>query len=169
MKAIFIDAVKQEFREVEYDALASASGAPTMQDHLGGWIDCAFRFPNGDVLYVDEEGYLKPTMHFFICSFRADQPMAGCGIIVGREVEDDDAPGGFYTLPPQTKIDWLKRNIAWMTREGFDHWMSLHKDDPAGYIKIVNSKGEVVRTEVLHTYGELHDGMKKEADNDTGA
>lgn len=157
MKALFINAVKREIREVEYSPTGSLGGDPSVGDYIGGWIEAAYRWDNDDTLYVDEEGLLKPTMHFFLCRFRLDQPMAGNGVLVGKEIEDDDVPGGYYTLPPTMTIEALQRQIIWMSRDDFDKWAINHYDTPAATVTTYGKDGPI--TEVLNTYGQLHAAM----------
>jgi hypothetical protein len=164
MKAILIDAEKREIREVEYRPNGVAGDVPTIGEYIGGWIESAFTWPTGDVMFVDEEGLLKPTMHFFYCAFRTDQPMAGNGVVVGREVEDDDAPGGYYTVDPVVSVEWLRRRIRWMDRAEFDRWGLAHAAEPAGTLTTIHD-GKYV-TEVLHTYGELLAGMPRKENKD---
>jgi hypothetical protein len=65
-----------------------------------------------NTLYVDDEGLLKPIHDYFIFIPRSDhQPLAGNGVIVGREVETDD---GWYTEPPTMTIDELKPLILFL-------------------------------------------------------
>jgi hypothetical protein len=161
MKAIFIDAERREIREVEYSPTGSGDEHPSVNHYVGGWIEAAWRWDNGDVLFVDEEGLLKATMHFFLCKFRTDQPMAGNGLLVGREVEDEDVQGGYYTTPPTMTVERLRDQIIWMSRDDFDRWGLAHADEPAATITTVRG------TEVLNTYGQLLSGMpRKEPEND---
>jgi hypothetical protein len=164
MKAILIDAEKRDIREVEYRPNGVDGEAPTIGDYIGGWIEGAFTFPTGDVMFVDEEGLLKPTMHFFYCAFRTDQPMAGNGLIVGREVEDEDVPGGYYTVDPVVTVEWLKRHIAFMTRAEFDRWGLAHASEAAQTITTYSDGVE--KTEVIATYGQLLADMpRKDEEN----
>lgn len=159
MQAILIDAEKREIREVEY-SFNSTTGAPTVGEYLGGWLEAAYRWPTGDVLYVDEEGLLKPTMHFFFCGFRPDQPMAGNGVVVGKEVEDDKAPHGYYTADLTVTVDWLRKTIVWMDRADFERWAAIHASTPASTFTVVGQDGKTT-TEVLSTYGQLAASMPK--------
>jgi hypothetical protein len=97
-KAYWIDSENKSITEVESSSLAD------MRRHIGGHIEIAFLHPNGDVLYVDEEGLLKNPEHWFRYSHRTDQPFAGNGLLVGREVEGDEYPEGFTTLSPKTSL-----------------------------------------------------------------
>jgi hypothetical protein len=161
MKAILIDAKKREIREVEYRPSGMKGDVPTVGEYIGGWIEMAFQFPTGDVMFVDEEGLLKATMHFFYCAFRTDQPMAGNGVVVGREVEDEDVPGGYYTVDPVVTVEWLRRHIIWMDRAEFDRWGLANASEPEGTITTIRDGRPV--TEVLHTYGQLLADMPRKA------
>lgn len=52
-----------------------------LQKLVGGFIESVY-LPNGDILFVDEDGHRHDTGHWF----RLDglQPMLGNGVIVGR-------------------------------------------------------------------------------------
>ena len=163
MKALFINAEKREIREVDYSPHASAGGFPTINSFLnGGWIEAAWRWPNGDTLYVDEEGLLKPTMHFFFCRFRPDQPMAGNGVLVGEEIDDENVPGGYYTADPAMTVDQLKPQILWLDRDMFDRWARANADRPASTVTTYHQGVPI--TETLQTYGQLHAGMGRKDD-----
>ena len=88
MRALLVDSAKQEIREVEYES-TEAKGT-TLQQHIGGYIETAYAWPNGDILFVDEEGLFKAQKHFFRIGERPDQPFAGHGIVVGPERLDED-------------------------------------------------------------------------------
>lgn len=78
MKAIKIDADTQKIYETEI------SGLEDMQKAVGGLIEQATVFKNRDVVYVDEEGMLKPMFMFFTIE-GGHQPFAGSGLIVGTD------------------------------------------------------------------------------------
>jgi hypothetical protein len=82
MKGIKIDAVNQMIFEVEVDGLKG------LQKEVGGYIEMATSFPNGDVLFVDEEGLLKNPEYFFEIK-GAYQPFGGNGIVVGTTNSGD--------------------------------------------------------------------------------
>ena len=67
---------------------------------------------NGDVLYVDDEGLLKPSKNWFFYRHRKDQPLAGNGMLVGREVDAPDYEGGYTTDDPQTKLADLLKDVV---------------------------------------------------------
>jgi hypothetical protein len=108
-RAWFIDATKRTISEVEV-----AHGSAMLIDArklIGGYIDIAHVWPSGDVLYVDDEGLLKsPTVGFRFALRLDDAPLAGNGIVVGREIEGGSAahhPGGYTTADPRIMLAQL--------------------------------------------------------------
>lgn len=99
MKAYLIDARNKDFMDVEYTDLID------MQRFVGGLIECAYQWPTGDTLYVDEEGMIKNPKFFFFLRERTDQPFAGNGLLIG----DEDNPS--MTLPElksRVRFGWAK-------------------------------------------------------------
>lgn len=108
-RAYFIDAARRTIEAIEV-----AHGSGMLADArrlIGGYIDIAHVWPSGDVLYVDDEGLLKsPTVGFRFALRLDDQPLAGNGIIVGREIEGGAAahhPGGYTTADPRITREQL--------------------------------------------------------------
>lgn len=99
-KCLFIDAFNKTITETTYDQLGG------LQKLIDGHIEVAFQWPNGDVLYVDEEGLYRKA-HGFRFARRPDQPLAGSGVIVGKEREGAAYPGGYTTLDPTISIKAL--------------------------------------------------------------
>lgn len=92
IKAVLIDPALQSVRETFI-----GHGLEALQEAVGGMVEIAHEFPNGDVLYVDEEGLLKAqdailgredAARAFVFDIGAHQPFAGRGVIVGAEDED---------------------------------------------------------------------------------
>jgi len=109
MKAFLIDSAARKITEVEYE-LGDVSRL------IGGDGIClGFRFRNGDLLYVDDKGLLKPQEHFFWISDRTDQPLAGNGLVAGPDRLDE-------TLDVQMSYDTLKAKVTFIDREGVDMW-----------------------------------------------
>lgn len=83
-RMILIDVYSQEVKEVQAEA------------NLGSFykligcdvITVAAGLGNGDDVYVDDEGLLKPVGGWFYIE-GASQPFAGNGLIVGRNEEGD--------------------------------------------------------------------------------
>ena len=74
-------------------------------------FEAAHRFDNGDVLFVDEEGFVKPCDAFFSLTVRPDQPFAGNGVVLGRHAGD-----GVPTRPPRTTATELEAMVTFKDR-----------------------------------------------------
>lgn len=59
------------------------AGLTDAQTLVGGLIERAFVFPNGDELYVNEEGLLGQPEHFFTVK-GGQHPFAGNAFVVGE-------------------------------------------------------------------------------------
>ena len=106
MRALLIDAAAREIRAVEYEGLRD------MQTLLGGYLEVAKQWSNGDVLYVDEEGKLKRNLFGFLLPDRRDI-YAGNGLVVGPEVGDTAE-----TKPPGLTVAMLRDMIQWISFSG---------------------------------------------------
>lgn len=161
MKGILIDTAKREMREVTYNDNIGEPGS--LQDHVGGWVECAGRFANGDVLFVDEEGFLKRKGGFFAFS-GGNQPLAGNGILVGAEQYDHN---GDYlrTDPPRTTIEELRAMVRFLDHADMRAWVAEHVNDPH----------TAINGEVVMTWGEFGgqipglDPSEESRDDDRGA
>jgi len=86
MKAIKLTADSMTVTEVDIPNTIEA-----LWKEVGGYIELALRFPNGDVLYVDEEGLLKEQEHFQFWPYQ-QRIFAGNGVIVGSDDEGERQP-----------------------------------------------------------------------------
>lgn len=103
MKAIKIDTKNKSVYEIEVFTLAD------LQEAVGGYIETALNFDNGDTLYVNEEGLLREPFGFFY--YRgAIQPYAGNGIIVGINREDGD------TIPAKSDPGSVVKDVMFVDR-----------------------------------------------------
>jgi len=109
--AIFIDATARTITRVEI--AHGSAGLSDLHRLLGGYIEGAFHWPDGETLYVDEEGFLKaPTVGFrFALRAAGGQDLAGNGVVVGREIEGEQYPGGYTNLDPRVTIEALRRLV----------------------------------------------------------
>lgn len=156
MKGYLIDAAKREIREVEYVQEPMESSL-SLQSHIGGYIQGAYAWENGDVLFVDEEGLRKPQLYFFRIDVRPDQPLAGNGVVVGREQYDDE--GNYLTTDdPVTTLEALQAAVTWMTRDQVDAWAKGNASEPASAIYYPDGDGNLIR-EVTGHIGELYGSM----------
>lgn len=85
--AIAFDPKSGEFRETVIRSLED------MQKLVGGYIAIGARFPNGDTLYVNDEGLYAEEKYFFMAAGQA-QPLCGPGFIVGPPVRGYDTDVG---------------------------------------------------------------------------
>lgn len=103
MKALLIDTKSLTVGEVDYTGLAD------MQRLIGGYIEAAYEWDNGDVLYVDEEGLLKDDQRFFRITVRRDQALAGNGLLVGPEIGET-----LKTRTPTMTVVELRAIVTWL-------------------------------------------------------
>jgi hypothetical protein len=126
-KAIHINSAERTITEVEIEG----GSLKDLQALTGGGIEIAWSFQNGDVLFVDDEGLLKPQEHYFRISTRKDgQPLAGNAVLVGREVEGPQYPEGYTTLPPQTSVAELESMITFYTKDQVMAWATGNASEP---------------------------------------
>jgi len=99
MRAIKIDSGLMVLAEIDVNSLED------MQKAVGGYIETAHHFPNGDTLFVNDNGVNGDSYSdMFIVVQGAHQPFAGDGLIVGRADENGD------TTPALSKIGDLILN-----------------------------------------------------------
>ena len=84
------------------------AGLTDLQRLVGGSIELAYHWPNGDVLFVNEEGLVLGFDRGFNFSRRSDQWLAGNGVVVGREVEGPEYPNGYTNLDPKLTVQDLR-------------------------------------------------------------
>jgi hypothetical protein len=84
MKAVKIDATERTISMIETDGTLTA-----LQEAVGGYIEAGIYYPDGDVLYVDEEGLYKGHKNFIFVKTSDHGPriFAGDAIIVGGDEE----------------------------------------------------------------------------------
>lgn len=76
-RVIEIDAENQTFRESTISCLED------MQKIVGGYICKATTLPNGDMIYVDDEGLIKDDKIGWFLAAGQPQPLKGNGFIIG--------------------------------------------------------------------------------------
>jgi hypothetical protein len=153
MKAIHIDATAREFRAVDY------TDVKDLQRLVGGYIETAWHWPDtGDVLYVDEDGYSKPQQGFLRVAGRKDGfPLAGNGVVVGRELVDGE--GEYHgTAAPKITIKALAKVVSFLTREQAQAWAKANASEPMTTYTALLPDGTVTR-DVVRRYGNLFDDM----------
>lgn len=141
MKGYLIDAKAREIRPIEYEY-------GTMNQYLPGGICVAYVFPSGDVLYVDDEGLLRPAEVAFRIKSRPDgQPMMSNGILTGRDSHET-------TFDPVLTPQELEREIEWMSVEDALAWFRKRASDPS--VIMTTSDG----TSILAHWQDLLDNLE---------
>lgn len=102
-----IDVMAQTITPFDFDGLAD------LQRAVGGSIEAAANWANGDVLFVDEEGLYKHRSGFWLLPERPDQMLAGNGVLVGREAEGP-YPNGYTNLPPTMTLEQLTQRVVFL-------------------------------------------------------
>lgn len=161
-KALLIDSAGREIREVEYDGSAGA-GLKAIRQFIGGWIEAVYQWPNGDVLYTDEEALLKPTMHFFRLDLReGDQPLGGNGVVVGRELLNRQ--GDFLgNADVGVTAEEVRPHVQFLSREQVDAWGKANASEAASFFTSIGRDGSVER-EVTGRWGEIIGRMPRRAE-----
>lgn len=100
MKAFKIDVVKKDVYQVEI-----TSDIKSIYKHLE--CDCfaqvGRRMPNGDILLVDDNGLLNPSIGSFEIGTYPNS-LSGHGILIGTDEAGE-------TVDVKTSIDWLSRSV----------------------------------------------------------
>jgi hypothetical protein len=103
MRAILIDVAALDLREIE---LPKGKRLEAMQAAVGRKIELAVQLPNGDDVFVDEEGLFKQPKTGWFTVRGAHQPFAGNGLVVGHD-------GRGNTIAAKISLDELRRLIGW--------------------------------------------------------
>lgn len=111
MRGILIDPWFKAIREVEVDQGIDAM-YKIMSHPLGPKVDIftmGMNWPNGDVLYVDDEGFLKPGGRLFLIDRLDRQPLVGCGLILGSDAEGNSVDAKSMLVEIETKVSWTNK------------------------------------------------------------
>lgn len=103
MKAILIDPTKRTIEEIQIDGSLQSFYAA-----LGcKYVDVACNLPNGDTIYVDDEGLFAPAPVDYFQISHGYQPYAGKAIIVNTDSEGN-------TRAVQSTLDDIKSDIVFI-------------------------------------------------------
>lgn len=108
MRGILIDPWLKQVTEVECRE-GIEDMYRLMSNPLGPKVDVfciGLSWPNGDVLYVDDEGLLKRGMRLFYPGRRDHQPLAGNGLILGSDNESNSTDAKLLLTEVQCLIKW---------------------------------------------------------------
>lgn len=116
-KAILIDAESKEVKEVDYNDYKDIQSILRVSIFTTGLVLNDIQTERGDTLFVDDEGLINGTEHFFALYIdNQGHVFAGNGLIVGPENYNDD---GDYlgTDNPSHSLNWIKNNVKYLSRE----------------------------------------------------
>lgn len=105
MKAILIDPHQREVTEVEYDGVYTS-----IYKLIDAETFDLARLPDGDGIFVDDEGLLKQPIDFFRLQGMTE-PLTGKGLVLGSDAEGE-------SIPPKITIEQIKKRIMWGVRIG---------------------------------------------------
>ena len=110
MKALHINVRDRTVTEVPF------AGLEDLQRLVGGFIELAHLWPNGDTLFVDEEGRLEHKFSGvgFALRLAPVRSHAGNGVVVGREVDDRSNPNGYHNADPEISAAELARLVLFL-------------------------------------------------------
>jgi hypothetical protein len=145
MIAYFINPADQTVTQItlaDWDAIRAK---------LGGYLEVACSWQNGDVLFVDEEGFLKPQELYFRLTERPDQPFAGVGVLVGREKANARS-----NHPPGMTLNELRSRVSFLSRAAV---VELLRARPSVTVTSIDD-GVLGETEIIATWDEMLDASK---------
>lgn len=114
MRAILINPFDETVTEIEHDASSYKNiydeiSTPT---HQVDTFTCHYPsepLPDGDAVFVDDEGLLKgPTCFFAIDGY----PLAGCGLILGSDSMGETAPAKAELANVKERVKFLGHGEA---------------------------------------------------------
>lgn len=108
IRMILIDSEKKEVTEF---AAHPGASLEAMQQSVKGMIERATQLPNGDDVYVDEEGLFKGYKSGFVLPGIGHQPFIGNGVVAGCNVEGD-------TISAKSSLDVLRKQIKFIDIKG---------------------------------------------------
>lgn len=103
MRAIKVDAFERTITEVQVDGLKD------MQAAVDGYIQIALELPNGDTIFVNEEGLLKGWDAWIYYEGQM-QPWIGSAIIVGHDGEGE-------SIDAKSTVEEIKNNIRFLSTD----------------------------------------------------
>jgi hypothetical protein len=86
IKGLWVDVEDGEVKAVEIEG----STLDAMQQAVGGLIECALTFENGDELFVNQEGLINGKVENWQMWGGERRIFKGNGIIVGLDIESGD-------------------------------------------------------------------------------
>ena len=121
MRAILIDPFARTITEVEHNG--DYREIYKLLSHETMPVDCfdCVRLDDGDAIYVDDEGLLKPCKAFFVLHtpHGMNGPYAGKGLVLGSDDEGESASAKMPLSKLQDAIQFVSRdqlNPSWLAQ-----------------------------------------------------
>jgi hypothetical protein len=112
-KAVLIDAVKREIKEVDVNDYRDI--CPLLNNcrmfTIGHYLNNGNDKQDTDVIYVDDEGLLTDPKHFFTFE-GGHQPYAGNGLVVGSDFKGESADVLISVEEVKNKVKFLSPSEA---------------------------------------------------------
>lgn len=110
MKAILIDAINQQVREVDHDGTLE-SLRQLVSCEIVEMVSMDSSSKSRNVMYVDEEGHINGTKYGFLLINKAESPFAGNGLIVGLGKEGEDTDTDFIVEEVKAAV-YFGKNVG---------------------------------------------------------
>lgn len=108
-RALVINSDNREVHEIRLSSNESEQ-LYQAQKIVGGLIASAVQLPNGDTIFVNDEGLLTEPEHFFMVA-GYPQPLAGNGILMGADLITGE------TADAITSLETLAKNVTFSSAE----------------------------------------------------
>jgi len=115
VKCYWVNSEEHTVTETEFSSLAD------IRQMIGGHLELAYQWLNGDVLYVNEDGLRLCRDHWFALLQRTDQFFAGNGVLVGPELPEDDWEDGHSNYDPKTPLRLFEQYVVFVEGELNDY------------------------------------------------
>lgn len=151
-RALFINAATQEITEFDHQHWKDIA------DKVG-MMGLAARFKNGDIMYVDDEGFLKPQAHFVKVP-EGEQPYAGNAVVVGPDefkyvtLGDGTEDLQEKVLDAVTSVEEMREKTRFLTYDQMQAWGKANASDIGFSVTTVDATGRSC-TRVHSRMGEL--------------
>lgn len=134
MRGVLIDPYTRTVSEIEIDGSLAA-----MQELLQVETVCSVRVSREDILWVDDEGLLKPSIPIFRLGVVPD-PLAGRGLVLGITSEGENR----RTVIP---LDFVQDTVRWTSLEttGALRGPTTDKHPPHGLDAVVRLGSPILR------------------------
>lgn len=110
--------------------------------YLPGGMTVGWCYESGDILYVDDEGLLRPAeAGFRIRSSLDGQPIMSKGILVGREIDLGDT---YIVAPPTMTIAEAHDEFQFLSKDVLLEWFRAKANDPAISVSVSGQPTQII-------------------------